>query len=269
MAYADPVDAATPADTDISGQGDDKIREFKRGIRQRLASFFQNVDNDPLVPIPGLIPVDTFLDDTFPGAKLVADSIPTAKLLHTDTIPADMVIAASIKNLEVTTPKLADDAVTTPKIADHAVTRLQLADDAVETSVIKDKQVTAAKIADHTITALQLDPAVAAGRVTQLNGNYVFAGSTVIAGAGTDYLQIDIASVDIAALPLNSPAIATPDLSGLNPAAGEWPDGLVFHACVIGILGARSLRVRIKNTNTFDVDVSAKSFYWQINQAIA
>src|SRR4051812_33273956 len=108
MAYADPLNPATPADTDISGQGDDRMRETKRALIQRLGSFFQNVDADPMVPRANSIPVATFADNTFPGAKLLDGSVKVIKLDATENIPADMVNTASIEDAAVTTPKLGD-----------------------------------------------------------------------------------------------------------------------------------------------------------------
>lgn len=48
MAYADPLDPVTPAGSEGLVNGDDRIREMKRAIIQRLLSVFVDVDVDPL-----------------------------------------------------------------------------------------------------------------------------------------------------------------------------------------------------------------------------
>lgn len=49
MAYVDPYNAATPSDISDASQGDDRIRELKRAITERLATFFENwPDGEPI-----------------------------------------------------------------------------------------------------------------------------------------------------------------------------------------------------------------------------
>lgn len=48
MAYVDPIDPTTPGDGSDASLGDDRIRELKRALIERLATFFSNVDGDPL-----------------------------------------------------------------------------------------------------------------------------------------------------------------------------------------------------------------------------
>lgn len=51
MAYTNPLDPATPADTDPVAQGDDRMRELKAAIIERLETLVEDVDADPLVPL--------------------------------------------------------------------------------------------------------------------------------------------------------------------------------------------------------------------------
>lgn len=131
MAYADPINAATPdGAVDQARQGDDNIREFKRAVQQRLASFFIDYNADPMVPKAASIP----------GAALV--------------------------DLAVLTAKIADLAVTTAKLADGSVTAVKLAALAVGTANIIDAVVTQAKLANLSVgTAQIIDAAVTAAKV--------------------------------------------------------------------------------------------------------
>lgn len=100
MAYVDPLDVATPASgTDVS-QGDDRIRELKRALVERLQKVFVDLNVDPLTFIAGIIPTSALADL----------SVTTAKLA----------------NMNVTSGKLADSAVETGKILDSAVTFAKL-----------------------------------------------------------------------------------------------------------------------------------------------
>lgn len=49
MVYVNPLDPATPAATDPVGQGDDRMREIKAAVIERLASVFVDVNTDPMV----------------------------------------------------------------------------------------------------------------------------------------------------------------------------------------------------------------------------
>jgi len=49
MAYVYALDPTTPASTDFARNGDDEIRNFKAAVRERLLSFFADVDADPMV----------------------------------------------------------------------------------------------------------------------------------------------------------------------------------------------------------------------------
>jgi len=49
MAYVDPFDVATPADTDMAEQGDNRLRELKRALDERLKTAFSGwPDQQPL-----------------------------------------------------------------------------------------------------------------------------------------------------------------------------------------------------------------------------
>lgn len=151
MAYADPVDPATPADSDISGQGDDRIREFKRGIRQRLLSFFFDVDADPLVPKDGVLRSEMFPDDEIDGSKLAPGSVNADRLSGGGGggggVTDNSVYTAALQDNSVTHPKLANNAVEADKIADGAVTGPKIANAVVNTVHLVDGAVNRPKLA--------------------------------------------------------------------------------------------------------------------------
>lgn len=50
MAYANDLDPTKPADTDLASEGDDRIRETRAGIEERLQTAFSGYpDSDPLI----------------------------------------------------------------------------------------------------------------------------------------------------------------------------------------------------------------------------
>lgn len=78
MAYADPLDQTVPVENDFVSQGDDYIREVKRALRQRINSFFQDVDADPLVPKDGIITTAMIADEAITGAKVAPHTLTAA-----------------------------------------------------------------------------------------------------------------------------------------------------------------------------------------------
>lgn len=55
MAYVYALDVALPANTDLVSQGAQNIRELKAAVRERINSFFVNVDTDPLAGKDGAV----------------------------------------------------------------------------------------------------------------------------------------------------------------------------------------------------------------------
>lgn len=121
MAYLSPLDPLTPPGTEAVGQGDDRMREMKAAIIERLASFFVGVDDDPLVPKPNSIPTSVFADNTLSGSKLIDGSIALAKLATIPFPGTGTITAIELADGSVTNPKLAADAVDGTKIADNSV----------------------------------------------------------------------------------------------------------------------------------------------------
>jgi hypothetical protein len=253
--YGDPLDQTTPADLDMAGQGDDRIREFKRAVRQRLASFFQNVDSDPLVPIVGSIPPSTFADNSIPGTKLIVGSVPADRIIGGGgggggTVGPNSVNTVALQDNSVTNAKIADNAVDARTIAPGAVGSSELAVDAVNTTNVVDGAINRAKLegplktglAHRNFTSFQFPPS------TVINpGDTYWDISTIVTndqtgGAVAVHIQPDMDYAD----------------SGL-PA--HWSDGLVMHGN-IGVSGStEKLILRIHNAGGTARDVSSH-FLW-------
>lgn len=64
MAYTNlTFDPATPTDTDLASLGDNEIRKLKLDIKERLESYFESFDDDPLVPKAGVpVPSDNEIE---------------------------------------------------------------------------------------------------------------------------------------------------------------------------------------------------------------
>jgi hypothetical protein len=132
MAYIDPLEPATPLSTEVAGQGDDRIRELKRAIIERLETFFESIDGQPLtVKLDAINAATAFSNNSFPGSKLQDGSVSLAKLVTLPGLTPGQVDATAIADGSVTEPKLADGAVSTRTIGDGQVVTAALADLAV------------------------------------------------------------------------------------------------------------------------------------------
>lgn len=246
MAYADPVDPATPADSDIAGQGDDKIREFKRGLRERLISFFVDIDADPLVPLHGSIPVDVFDDDSVDGKFLKTASIPADRLIGSGlgTVGPNSVGPTQLQDNAVTNLKLGDNSVDARVIAAGAVGNTELAADAVNTNNILDNAVTRPKIATATRGVF--------GYITR--GDFAVPAGNMLVGP-TYHKTIDIPVVING---VNSPD-AMPIISPVYSGAG-----IIFDALIVG---GNKIRVEARDVdNAGTKDLSGTVIHWMVVQ---
>lgn len=127
---------AIPADIDQSGQGDDKIRELKRALTERLIRVWTNwPDGDPLTWANLIIPSA--------AVNFAVGGVPAVSL------PAKSVTQALIALLAVGTPELIDLAVTTSKLANLAVTTDKLG--AFDGTKLNDNTMPGSKILDASI----------------------------------------------------------------------------------------------------------------------
>lgn len=100
MAYADALDPATPAGNQDLGLGDDRIRELKRALRQRWATLVVDIDADPLVLLPNVVPGTSLVDASITKPKMAADSVDTAQILD------NAILNAKVKDDELLVAKL-------------------------------------------------------------------------------------------------------------------------------------------------------------------
>lgn len=150
MGYVYPLDPATPADGNYLKEGDDRIREAKAAIRERLATIFTDPDAQPLAFIAQIIGTAAIADAAITLAKMAANSVSTNHLV--DGAVTDP------KIVSMTGSKLLDNSVVAAKIVDGNITESKLGAGAVSTVKLADLAVIAAKIAAETITAAQIAP---------------------------------------------------------------------------------------------------------------
>lgn len=200
MAYADPLDPATPGDGNFAGQGDDRIREFKRAMIQRLETFFADVDADPMVPIVGIIP-----DAAVPGLAHIntqlgtffTDPLAVTLVPKDDSIPQSAIMGGgSAAEGGTNTAALQDHAVTEPKLADDSVSLRTIQDNAVTGPAIKDAEVSTPKLGDGAATLAKINSEVKDVVYTLSILKYVVPGGVVLGGndasSGTSYHVADL-----------------------------------------------------------------------------
>lgn len=257
MAYGDPLDSTTPADSDFAGQGDDKIRELKRAIIQRLGSFFTNVDADPLVP----------KNASVPGAALVAESVTATQ------IAAGAVGTAELADGSVTAAKLAggaatppDNSITTNMLQDGSVTTGKLAADAVTQDKIGDGAVGAAQIADGAVGRPELAATTKDHLVYVQTGVFEFPAGSNIASPGNLRARINLdtnAQVGPVAMVILNPEVVSSDVAGDL----EWTNLLGISGVVQVVAGDPNPRlvITVHNYGTA-ADLSGRKINWMVVQ---
>jgi|SRR3982750_34427 len=212
MVYVNPMNPATPADGDVTSQGDDRIREAKAAWIERLSTIFTDINLDPLVFRAGVIAGTAIANLGIDTAQL-ADAAVTAVKIE-DNAVTDAKIngmdGAKLTDNTVTGPKLVDDSITGSKLADATVDATKLADNAVTTLKLANDAVTNAKILDNVIELVKLS-ATAKGKISvtkhvDLNvvtGNQGSDTNTSVGGAAfpgaavNDQVVIGFPDVDI------------------------------------------------------------------------
>jgi hypothetical protein len=162
MAYANPLDPTTPPDDEALSLGDDKIRQFKAAVIERLETLVTDVDADPLVLNPDTVPNTAIVDGAVDGTKIADASIVTAHLVNGAVTDSKLVTVdgAKIVDATLTGAKLQDRTVTASKIGENAVGPVELADNSVDAPNIIDGVITGGKISDDTLDTVKLTPAV-------------------------------------------------------------------------------------------------------------
>lgn len=275
--YTDPFDTNTPTAVEGLSNGDDRIRELKRALNERLADALNNWPDGTASPkIANLSILTAMLADKAVTQPKIGDSaVGTLQLLD------DAVTAAKIAALAVGTPELADLAVTTGKVANDAITDPKIAagisgskigDLTLPGSKLVDRAISSGKIALLAIITELLDnaavtePKLADGAVTKTKvaADAISRGALEAPLRGelaiTKYVDVVLASpVNVSlnagkklpAVALAGVAANDPVVCSLPEAFAGYPDGdqrLEFQVYAIATAG--QITVVLNNTST-------------------
>lgn len=248
MPFLDTIDPAVPAGTEVAGNGDDRIRELKRAIIERVESFFASIDADPWTVKPDAINLATAISDaTIPGAKLIDGSVALSKLSVQPTPGAGSITAAQLADGSVTTPKLVDDAVTDIKLAVDAVKERNVSDGILKRVHLYDGLKTdLVRFQSYTLT---LGAAViAAGEVYR--GSVAVDTNDQLGGAVACIIE---------------PAYAFADASGAT-----HPTDYILAQCSITLNGAQETLVyRLHNLLAAAVDLTGQVYFIHMFQRLS
>lgn len=277
MPYVNSLDPASPPDNQAVSLGDDRIRETRGGIKERLETVFTGIDVDPLAFQPGIIPGAAIADSAITAAKILdgsvgafelsdaavetaklADSaVTTAKLIDgavtSAKIGAGEVNTANIADGAVTGPKLGDDTVTDAKIQNLAVTTGKIADGAVTTVKLADGAVTSAKIADGGIATVDIaDAAITTDKIADASITAAkLSPSPVLAG------RVRIIHASIGAASSNDDAFDWSAEYAVRSSAATTDHILLWKIPILLAPGDKitKIRARLSKTNTAGVTV--------------
>lgn len=193
MTYPDSLDPTKPSDANYLREGDDRIRETRAAIRERLLTIFTDPDADPLVFIAGIINGAALADNAVSAAKLADNAVDTAAII--DGAVTDVKIAnvngSKLADSTVATAKIPDGAIVTSKLASGAVSIDKIQDDAVSGSKIADGGIANSKLIDDTLTGSKL--AVALRQILVKQQHTDFAVATFSLATNTIWDSPDVA----------------------------------------------------------------------------
>lgn len=195
MPYVDPFDLTTPADNTVVGLGDDRVRELKRALKERIESFFTGIDVDPWVPKAGVVGLTALANGDLPaGVKILAanvtdGNITTAKYAGL-SITFDKIAAGNVRTNHHADSNDAAPAETAPveavgdigitgrKLDSAAIIERHYATGSIPTAAYKDVSITSAKLADGAVTTAKLEGTVLDGLVKQFTGTLAIAAAS-------------------------------------------------------------------------------------------
>jgi hypothetical protein len=273
MAYADPIDPATPGDGNFAGQGDDRIRELKRALIERLSTFFVDINADPLVPKAGAVPADsspaiTDLKNSLASFYIDMDDDPLVP--KPNSIPQNAIQGGVAPEGGTNTSALQDGSVTEPKLHDDSVSNRTIQDNAVLGVNIKDLEISTPKLGDGAVTLGKVNSALKDLVTTVKTATIALTQAQTVMASGT-FREYDL---DVPGAVAGSPAYAswqnaTYPSGGALPAAGNpgWSpgDGIRLQAwCLVDA----KVRVRLANLTSAGLDmgvagVNLTVYVWQ------
>jgi len=134
MAF-EALDQTKPLGTDERRFGDDVIRQHIRAIRQRLSSVFVDIDVDPMVAKPGIIPGTAIADLGVATGKLADGGVTQVKLAKPSVGTAELIDAnvtnAKLGPASVTQAKLAKPSVGSPEVILESLTGAHIAPNSI------------------------------------------------------------------------------------------------------------------------------------------
>lgn len=257
MAYIDPLDPTTPADSDFAGQGDDKIREFKRAILQRLGSFFANTDADPLVPKNASVPGAAIVGESITAAQIAANAVGTAEIAD------GAVTAAKLAGGAATPP---DNSITNAMLQDNAVTAGKLAADSVTSDKIGTGAVGADEIADGSVGRAEIAATTKDHLVYVQTGTFEFPAGSNIPSPGNLRARINLdtnGQVSPVAVVILNPEVVSSDVNGDL----EWTNLLGITGVIQVVAGDPNPRlvITVHNYGTA-ADLSGRKIHWMVVQ---
>lgn len=161
MPYTDgDINILTPASSADLGEGDDRIRELKRQILDRLNSLVADAQVNPMALKANTVNTTQLVDSSVIAAKLAADSVTGVKILD------GAITSAKLTDGLITTNKLQDGAITAAKLAAGSVTSAAILDGTIVAADLADGSVATAKLQDSAVTNVKIgDAAVSNGKI--------------------------------------------------------------------------------------------------------
>lgn len=165
MPYIDPIDVTQPTAVGDLALGDDKIRELKRALAERMLDIVTGWPDGPLVlKIANLFVTSVMLADNAVTRVKVADAaVGTAELVDREVTGVKIALLALLTEhyaaLSVTDEKIA--GMNGSKLVDGSVPAAKVAPGAFLTA-IADNSITNAKVVDATLELIKLSVAAKA-----------------------------------------------------------------------------------------------------------
>lgn len=245
MPYANPLDPSTPSGGSNANQLDDRIREVKAAIIERLLTLVTDVNAQPLVLKPDVVNASAIAADAVGQSEIANGAVGTAELIDRN------ITAIKIALLAITSAEIADNAITQLKMADNsvgtaeiidanvtnaklavdAVTQAKVANDAIGTAEIIDANVTEPKLANNAVSTRTIAAsAVTPAKLSFTEGIIMLQASRVLSQAEAEIAGDSFEEYDItmAGAKVGYPVIVertSPEpypTTGAAPGAGGW-----------------------------------------------
>lgn len=259
--YADPIDETQPTALGDLAQGDDKIRELKRALAQRMVDIVDGWPNGPLLLKVAVAYITTAMlaDNAVTRVKMADASVGTAELVDAE------VTGAKIAPLALTTGLYAALSVTDEKIAgmngsklvDGTVTAAKVVPGAFLTEVV-DGSITNVKVADAVLEIAKLS-AAAKALIAQTKKVVV---ATAASNQGSDTsTEVGVGAI-VGAVVGDVVAIGFPNMDA-------WTAAQRTNGWYAFVSSAGQVKLRVLNSTSGNKDWPAASFTLSITKPIS